>query len=68
MIAGIESEIEIVKVEDFEAAWELFYGFRDKDWSFTDCVSFIVMERLGISSAFAFDDHFRQYGRFTVVP
>src|SRR3989304_2583727 len=33
-----------------------------KDFSFTDCTSFALMERLKVKSAFAFDVHFRQYG------
>lgn len=40
----------------------------DKQWSFTDCTSRVVMERLGIQKVFAFDDHFRQFGTVTVVP
>jgi hypothetical protein len=28
----------------------------------------VVMERLGIQRAFAFDDHFRQFGNVSVVP
>jgi predicted nucleic acid-binding protein len=30
-------------------------------------VSFAVMERLDIPEAVAFDDHFRQYGQFTIL-
>jgi len=44
-------------------------GFvRSKEFSFTDCTSFALMERMRITTAFAFDIHFRQYGRFTIVP
>jgi predicted nucleic acid-binding protein len=32
-----------------------------------DCVSFIMMRRLGISTAFAFDEHFEEQG-FTCIP
>ena len=34
----------------------------------TDCTSFALMDRLRITTAFAFDVHFHQYGRFTIVP
>jgi predicted nucleic acid-binding protein len=34
----------------------------DKDFSFTDCVSFVVMWEMGIKEAFAFDEHFNQMG------
>jgi predicted nucleic acid-binding protein len=32
-----------------------------------DALSFIVMERIGINEAIAFDRHFREYGRFTIL-
>ncbi len=54
------------EVED--EAWRIFQQYSDKGFSFTDCASFALMERMGIDTVFAFDIHFRQYGRFTVVP
>jgi predicted nucleic acid-binding protein len=42
--------------------------YSDKGWSFTDCTSRIVMERMKISTAFAVDHHFRQFGTVTVLP
>jgi predicted nucleic acid-binding protein len=30
-------------------------------------LSFAVMERLDIREAIAFDDHFQQYGQFTIL-
>jgi len=32
------------------------------------CTSFAIMERLKINTAFVFDDHFIQYGKFIVIP
>ncbi|MGD9637048.1 MAG: type II toxin-antitoxin system VapC family toxin [Pirellulales bacterium] len=60
----------IVRVDesDFAAAWTLFRSFQDKDWSFTDCTSRVVMERLNVQTAFAFDEHFRQFGNVNVLP
>lgn len=57
-----------VTVEDEYKAVEILKAFKDKDFSYTDATSFAVMERLGIKTAFAFDDHFTQYGKFIVVP
>lgn len=57
-----------VSTEDMRNAWEVFQRYRDKEFSFTDCTCFVLMERMGIDTAFAFDIHFRQYGRFTVLP
>jgi predicted nucleic acid-binding protein len=49
-------------------AWDTFQQYSDKEWSFTDCLSKVVMERLAIHKAFAFDQHFRQFGTVSVVP
>lgn len=57
-----------VAVEDENKAVEILKAFKDKDFSYTDATSFAIMERLGINTAFAFDDHFIQYGKFIVVP
>jgi len=48
-----------------DQAWEIFARYEDKDFSFTDCTSFAVMRQLGITTAFAFDDHFEQFGFIT---
>lgn len=55
-----EVRIPIVTPEpvDLEAAWRIGQAFPDQAFSFTDCVTFAVMERVGIGDAFAFDDHF----------
>lgn len=60
--------IEYVTPEIIEEAWHIFKTFADHDFSFTDCTSFILMERLRISTAFTFDAHFREYGQFIVKP
>jgi predicted nucleic acid-binding protein len=54
--------------EDISEAWRIFQKYDDKGFSFTDCASFAVMQRLKIHSVFAFDEHFRQYGKFIVHP
>lgn len=43
-------------------AWKIFEKYSDKDFSFTDCTSFIVMKMLEINEVFSFDKHFEQYG------
>lgn len=48
-------------------AWQAFCRFNvDKQWSFTDCVSYAVMRKHEILEAFTFDHHFRQMG-FIVI-
>lgn len=54
--------------DDIRAAWQVFARYADKEWSFTDCTSKVIMEKLGITEAFAFDHHFRQFGTITLVP
>lgn len=53
---------------DERKAWELFKRYTDKRFSFVDCTSFAVMQRLGLRAAFAFDEDFRQFGGWTVYP
>ncbi len=50
-----------------ENARALFFGYRDKDFSFTDCCSFAVMRELRIRRVLTLAHHFRQM-RFEVVP
>src|SRR5206468_2776510 len=47
-----------VRQSDEERAKALIYRYADKDFSFTDAISFVVIERLGIQTAFTFDRHF----------
>ncbi len=48
--------------EDEQQARELLDRYDDHDFSYTDALSFVVMGRLGLGSAFAFDHHFEEYG------
>ena len=50
-----------------KAAWRIFEKHGDKDFSFTDCTSFALMESEAIRNAFTFDQHFAQCG-FACVP
>jgi len=44
------------------AGVELFGSRLDKSWSLTDCISFVVMQRQGITEALTGDHHFEQAG------
>ena len=48
--------------EDEIAARNIVKRYTDKDSSLTDATSFIVMENLGIRTAFRFDRNFAEYG------
>ena len=50
----------------FDFATDLYAQRPDKDWSLTDCTSFLVMRRHGIVEALTADHHFEQAG-FTAL-
>lgn len=56
--------INIIRVsrEIEERALDIFEKYDDKYFSFTDCVSFAVMQEMKVKEAFAFDEHFNQMG------
>jgi predicted nucleic acid-binding protein len=60
--------LETISEPDFRAAWAVFRQYGDKGWSFTDCTSRVVMQRLGVTHAFAFDSHFEEFGTIVRVP
>jgi predicted nucleic acid-binding protein len=64
-----DRQIEVVpfQPEFSDAAMELYRSRTDKNWSLTDCLSFVVMERRGISEALTTDHHFGQAGRRPVM-
>ncbi len=66
--AGRIALVHHLSQTDVLEAWQVFERFSDKAWSFTDCTSKVLMERLRITYAFAFDAHFRQFGGVTVFP
>ena len=45
-----------------QRSWILFQQRMTSGWSFTDCTSKILIDDLGITTAVALDDHFRQFG------
>ncbi len=64
---GATADLVRATATDEAAAWDLFRERTDKGYSFTDCVSFVMMRRLGIDRAAACDEDFRREG-FTVLP
>jgi uncharacterized protein len=60
--------LEKVREEDLSRALDVFRTYRDHLFSFVDCTSFVIMERLGITYAFAFDRHFNEYPGSSRVP
>jgi predicted nucleic acid-binding protein len=53
--------------QEEERARAIIGGQRDRDWSLCVAISFAVLEARGVRTAFSFDRHFRQHGRFQVI-
>ena len=66
--SGSLARVEYATAVDLAGAWNAYKSYHDKRWSLVDCLSRVIMQRLDISRAFAFDEHFRQFGTVTVVP
>ena len=52
----------------FEAGVSLFAERPDKDWTLTDCISFVVMREHHITEALTGDRHFQQAGFTALLP
>jgi len=61
-LKGLCWPVERITEEDERKAREIIFTYFDKSFSYTDATTFAVMERLGITSVLAFDQHFTQYG------
>ncbi len=57
---------EPITPERAENARALFFRYADKDFSYTDCTSFVVMQQLKLKQALTTDRHFKQIG-FQIV-
>lgn len=56
--------LEIVQISDglFRRGVRFFEHHKDKEWSLTDCISFVIMKERRIKEAFTVDHHFEQAG------
>ena len=59
-----DARIEIINVSGdlLEQGLALFERHQDKEWSLSDCVSFEVMAKFGLTHALTADAHFEQAG------
>jgi uncharacterized protein len=66
LIAGMRrsSRVRIIRLDStlLDRGIERMAARPDKDWSLTDCISFIVMEDECIKDALTADQHFEQAG------
>lgn len=58
------SRVEIIPLTEdiIGRGWNLFCQRTDKDWSWTDCISFVVMSERKFTEALTSDQHFEQAG------
>jgi predicted nucleic acid-binding protein len=54
--------VERITAADESQARAIIYRYFDKEFSLTDALSFVVMQRLGVMAAFTFDRDFARYG------
>jgi predicted nucleic acid-binding protein len=59
-----DPSISIVRFHsrDFRSAFGIYRSHMDKEWSLTDCFSFQVMTKRGLTDALTTDHHFQQVG------
>jgi len=59
-----DPNLEVLPVDAvlFDHAVSLYGARADKEWSLTDCLSFVVMQRRGLVQALTADRHFEQAG------
>ncbi|MFT3879157.1 MAG: PIN domain-containing protein [Gemmatales bacterium] len=59
-----DTAIQVIFVDiDLDAsAWQLWRSRLDKSWTFVDCTSFVIMQKMNITDAITSDQHFEQAG------
>jgi predicted nucleic acid-binding protein len=61
---SMNSATEVVPptIDLLEREIDLYERRPDKEWSLTDCISFVVMSERGLTEALTGDHHFEQAG------
>jgi uncharacterized protein len=59
-----DPSVTLIQIDDglLSRGIDFFRARPDKDWSLTDCISFVVMTDLGLTDALTGDHHFEQAG------
>ena len=68
LLEGSAINLIHVTAADLEKAFVFFSAKPDRPWSFTDCTSLAVMQRMGIKTAISLDHHFCQMPGIQVEP
>lgn len=71
LLHDLEADANVEVVAGDFTLWrrgvDLYARRADKQWSFTDCISFVVMSDRGITDALTADHHFEQAGFNTLL-
>jgi uncharacterized protein len=66
LVSGMRASlrVRIIRLDSalLDRGFQRMAARPDKDWSLTDCISFVVMEDEGIKDALTADQHFEQAG------
>lgn len=60
-------EIEWIDENQHNSVTQMVFELNQRRLSLVDCSAFETMNRLGIDTAFTFDEHFREQG-FSIIP
>lgn len=52
--------VAFIEPTDEQEAWRIFQRYKDHRFSFVDCTSFAIMERMKLNTVLAFDEDFRK--------
>ena len=65
-----QPNVHVVNVDPtlFRSSFDLYKQRPDKEWGLTDCISFVVMQRFGLTDALTGDHHFEQAGFRVLFP
>jgi predicted nucleic acid-binding protein len=62
LLADADVQVIPLDMQLHEEGIRLYASRADKEWSLTDCTSFVVMQREGVAEALTGDHHFEQAG------
>lgn len=62
LLADADVQVIPLDVQLHEKGIRLYASRADKEWSLTDCISFVVMQREALTEALTGDHHFEQAG------
>ena len=66
LLTALEEDpnVEIIPLSEelYKRGLRLYRERLDKEWSLTDCISFVVMQERGLTEALTTDKHFQQAG------